>query len=190
VFVLYFTDSTLLCTTIYTKSTSHLFQILFLLLTQTHNTAKMDPFSVLNLSTLNAAALDWFVQQRISREMISYLAEAAFSVIQCDPNMMPPPAPEPRTGFYLPPTLPRLPPLEPFLGPIRCGFVDCAYTRGCLEPRPRLPGSSPCDIALDVAPVAQSPRRLRLRPTWPRTILTCVNCFAVIRGGGDSEVVA
>lgn len=64
------------------------------------------------MSELNAAALEQFVYQPVSRTMIAYLAEAAFSVIQCDPNMMPPPATEPRTtaSSHLPPTPPRSPP--------------------------------------------------------------------------------
>lgn len=62
------------------------------------------------MSELNAAALEQFVYQPVSRTMITYLAEAAFSVIQCDPNMMPPPAAEPRAGSQLPPTPPRSPP--------------------------------------------------------------------------------
>lgn len=70
----------------------------------------MDPLSGLSLSELNAAALEQFVYQPVSRTMITYLAEAAFGVIQCDPNMMPPPAAEPRTGSHLPPTPPRSPP--------------------------------------------------------------------------------
>jgi hypothetical protein len=64
------------------------------------------------MSELNAAALEQFVYQPVSRTMITYLAEAAFSVIQCDPNMMPPPATEARTttNSHLPPTPPRSPP--------------------------------------------------------------------------------
>jgi hypothetical protein len=63
------------------------------------------------MSELNAAALDQFVYQPVSRAMVSYLADAAFNVIQCDPNMMPPPAAEPKTSTAnLPPTPPRSPP--------------------------------------------------------------------------------
>ncbi|KAB5583201.1 cyclin [Coniochaeta sp. 2T2.1] len=72
----------------------------------------MDSLSGLSMAELNAAALDTFVYQPVSREMISYLAEAAFSVIQCDPNMMPPPACEPRPtkNPHVPPSPPRSPP--------------------------------------------------------------------------------
>ncbi|KAH8903029.1 cyclin [Coniochaeta sp. PMI_546] len=72
----------------------------------------MDSLSGLSMSELNAAALEQFVYQPVSRTMITYLAEAAFSVIQCDPNMMPPPATETRTttpNSHLPPTPPRSP---------------------------------------------------------------------------------
>ncbi|KAJ9132141.1 Cyclin [Pleurostoma richardsiae] len=65
--------------------------------------------SSLSLAELNAAALDHFVYTPVSRAMISYLADAAFNVIQCDPNMMPPPAAEPSRS-YLPPSPPRTPP--------------------------------------------------------------------------------
>lgn len=67
----------------------------------------MESRSGLTLAELNAAALDAFVFQPVSKEMISYLAQAARGVIQCDPNMMPPPTPESR---YLPPSPPRTPP--------------------------------------------------------------------------------
>jgi hypothetical protein len=70
----------------------------------------MDPLTGLDSSELNAAALEQFVYQPVSRAMITYLADAAFSVIACDPNMMPPPAAEPKTGSHLPPTPPRSPP--------------------------------------------------------------------------------
>ncbi|OIW25337.1 cyclin [Coniochaeta ligniaria NRRL 30616] len=72
----------------------------------------MDSLPGLSMAELNAAALDQFVYQPVSRTMIAYLAEAAFGVIQCDPNMMPPPAAEPRTAAnsHLPPTPPRSPP--------------------------------------------------------------------------------
>ncbi|KAJ9152235.1 Cyclin [Coniochaeta hoffmannii] len=73
----------------------------------------MDSLSGLSLSELNAAALEQFVYLPVSRTMIAYLAEAAFSVIACDPNMMPPPATEPKTGSHLPPTPPRSPPPRP-----------------------------------------------------------------------------
>lgn len=50
----------------------------------------MDLLPRLTMAELNAAALDHFVYQPVSRSMVSYLAEAAFNVIQCDPTMMPP----------------------------------------------------------------------------------------------------
>jgi G1/S-specific cyclin PLC1 len=62
--------------------------------------------SYLPMAELNAAALEQFVYQPVSSSMISYLARAASDVIQCDPNMMPPPA---QTRSQLPPTPPRTP---------------------------------------------------------------------------------
>ncbi|KAK7742317.1 PHO85 cyclin-1 [Cytospora paraplurivora] len=47
--------------------------------------------TILGLNELNAVALDHFVYTPVSRNMISYLATAAYNVIQCDPTMMPPP---------------------------------------------------------------------------------------------------
>lgn len=74
----------------------------------------MESLSGLSMSELNAAALDQFVYQPVSRNMITYLADAAFSVIACDPNMMPPPAAEPRSSVsQLPPTPPQSPPPRP-----------------------------------------------------------------------------
>jgi len=56
---------------------------------------------------LNAAALDHFVYKPVDQEMIRYLADAAFNVIQCDPTMMPPPAVEvKRSKMPTPPTTP------------------------------------------------------------------------------------
>ncbi|KAI1268061.1 cyclin [Xylariaceae sp. FL1019] len=57
----------------------------------------------LSMDELNAMALEQFVHTPVSRDMISYLAHAASSVIQCDPNMMPPPP------QYQGPTPPRTP---------------------------------------------------------------------------------
>lgn len=68
----------------------------------------MSSLSGLSLAELNAAALDHFVYQPVDRLMISYLAQAAFDVIQCDPNMMPPP-PAQSTRAQLPPTPPQTP---------------------------------------------------------------------------------
>jgi G1/S-specific cyclin PLC1 len=62
------------------------------------------------MAELNAAALDHFVYKQVDAQMISYLANAAFNVIQCDPNMMPPPAVESRSSARLPPSPPKTPP--------------------------------------------------------------------------------
>jgi hypothetical protein len=60
-------------------------------------------------SELNAAALDVFVYKPVDQEMIQYLANAAFNVIQCDPTMMPPPPAEPGRPKQLP-SPPKTPP--------------------------------------------------------------------------------
>ncbi|KAI0133825.1 cyclin [Xylariales sp. AK1849] len=67
----------------------------------------MSSISGLSMAELNAAALDQFIYQPVSKAMISYLAQAASNVIQCDPTMMPPPPAQNRT--HLPPTPPRTP---------------------------------------------------------------------------------
>ncbi len=56
------------------------------------------------MSELNASALEHFVYKPVSPAMIAYLAHAAREVIQCDPNMMPPPAQQSQN-----PTPPRTP---------------------------------------------------------------------------------
>ncbi|ROW03576.1 hypothetical protein VSDG_01232 [Cytospora chrysosperma] len=72
--------------------------------------------STLPLDELNAVALEHFVYTPVSRSMISYLATAAYNVIQCDPTMMPPPpaatmaAPNNNSNSRLPPTPPKTPP--------------------------------------------------------------------------------
>lgn len=67
--------------------------------------------SSLSPAELNAAALDHFVYTPVSRAMISYLANAAANVIQCDPTMMPPPPAETVINkSHLPPSPPRTPP--------------------------------------------------------------------------------
>ncbi|KAK4038202.1 hypothetical protein C8A01DRAFT_48140 [Parachaetomium inaequale] len=53
-------------------------------------------FPMLSPAELNAAALDKFVRQVVDEDMISHLAQAASDVIQCDSDMMPPPAPASR----------------------------------------------------------------------------------------------
>lgn len=78
----------------------------------------------LSTAELNAAALDQFIFMPVSRDMISYLAQAARDVIQCDPNMMPPPARN-NTQYPSPPRTPSpkavkcdnsgLPSLEEFI---------------------------------------------------------------------------
>ena len=54
----------------------------------------MDSTHQLTMPELNAAALEHFVFTPVDRQMIQYLADAAYNVIQCDPNMMPPTASE------------------------------------------------------------------------------------------------
>lgn len=66
--------------------------------------------SALSIDELNAAALDHFIYTPVSRSMISYLAAAACSVIQCDPTMMPPPPTAAPQNSRLPPTPPKTPP--------------------------------------------------------------------------------
>ncbi|KAH6685016.1 PHO85 cyclin-1 [Plectosphaerella plurivora] len=61
------------------------------------------------MAELNAAALDTFVYQPVSKQMIAYLAGAAFNVIACDSHLMPPGAAEAHRRSQLPPTPPRTP---------------------------------------------------------------------------------
>jgi len=68
----------------------------------------MDSLSVLSPAELNAAALDQFVYSPVDQDMIKYLADAAFSVIQCDPTMMPPPTADANRPRL--PSPPRTPP--------------------------------------------------------------------------------
>lgn len=58
----------------------------------------MDSIPMLSPAELDSAALEIFVYQRVDHEMIEYLAEAAAGVIQCDSDMMPPPAQPSRRG--------------------------------------------------------------------------------------------
>jgi PHO85 cyclin-1 len=60
----------------------------------------------LSMDELNKTALEQFVYQPVAREMITYLAHAAHSVIACDSTLMPPVAVDAR---QLPPTPPRSP---------------------------------------------------------------------------------
>ncbi|KAK4452726.1 cyclin-U4-1 [Podospora aff. communis PSN243] len=70
----------------------------------------MESLPSLSPADLNAAALEQFVYSPVDQEMIRYLADAAFNVIQCDPTMMPPPPAE-ATRSRLP-TPPRSPPVR------------------------------------------------------------------------------
>lgn len=72
--------------------------------------ASLQTSTTLSPAELNAAALDHFVYTPVSRAMISYLANAAANVIQCDPTMMPPPPAETVAKSHLPPSPPRTPP--------------------------------------------------------------------------------
>lgn len=56
----------------------------------------VQPRRCLSQGELDEAALDVFVFKPVDQEMIRYLADAAYNVIQCDPNMMPPSATDPR----------------------------------------------------------------------------------------------
>lgn len=68
--------------------------------------------SILSLPEINSIALEHFVYTPVSRNMISYLASAAYNVIQCDPTMMPPPPATtgPNNTYRLPPSPPKTPP--------------------------------------------------------------------------------
>ncbi|KAI0973409.1 hypothetical protein F4678DRAFT_26388 [Xylaria arbuscula] len=84
----------------------------------------MSSMSILGMDELNAAALDQFIRTPVSHAMIYHLADAASKVIQCDPNMMPPP-PQHETQYPSPPRTPSpkaircddsgLPSLEEFI---------------------------------------------------------------------------
>ncbi|KAI1307137.1 hypothetical protein F5Y03DRAFT_126962 [Xylaria venustula] len=84
----------------------------------------MSSRSILGMDELNAAALDQFIRMPVSHAMIYHLADAASQVIQCDPNMMPPP-PQRETQYPSPPRTPSpkaikcddsgLPSLEEFI---------------------------------------------------------------------------
>ncbi|KAI1106543.1 cyclin [Jackrogersella minutella] len=85
----------------------------------------MSSASRIPMGDLNAAALEHFVYKPVSPAMISYLAQAARDVIQCDPNMMPPPAQQNKSQYPTPPRTPSpkavqcddsgLPTLEEFI---------------------------------------------------------------------------
>ncbi|PNY18616.1 PHO85 cyclin-9 [Tolypocladium capitatum] len=63
----------------------------------------------LGLDELNKAALEQFVYQPVSRDMIAFLADAANNVITCDSTLPPPAASTASTQQDLPPTPPRSP---------------------------------------------------------------------------------
>jgi PHO85 cyclin-1 len=63
----------------------------------------------LSTSELNAAALDNFVYQPVTKVMIGYLAQAAHNVIACDNTLMPAPTHDSTRSTQLPPTPPRTP---------------------------------------------------------------------------------
>ncbi|KAK3987152.1 cyclin-U4-1 [Cladorrhinum sp. PSN332] len=65
--------------------------------------------TTLGQSELNAAALEHFIYQPVDKEMVRYLADAAFDVIQCDPTMMPPPTVDANSRSRYP-SPPRTPP--------------------------------------------------------------------------------
>ncbi|KAL7938672.1 cyclin [Trichoderma chlorosporum] len=65
------------------------------------------------MDDLNKAALEQFVYQPVSRDMISYLANAAHNVIACDSTLMPPPPRESSKGQDRPLTPPRTPEPRP-----------------------------------------------------------------------------
>ncbi|KAM0202248.1 hypothetical protein ACHAPA_000087 [Fusarium lateritium] len=79
----------------------------------------------LTMEELNKTALDQFVYQPVSRDMITYLAQAAHNVIACDSTLMPPAPAEPRHNLPTPPRSPEprtvrsedgaLPTLEEFI---------------------------------------------------------------------------
>ncbi|KAF3342938.1 hypothetical protein VD0004_g5178 [Verticillium dahliae] len=70
----------------------------------------MDSTQQLTMADLNAAALDHFVYQPVTKQMIAYLAGAAFNVIACDSHLMPPGAAEAQKNNQLPPTPSRTEP--------------------------------------------------------------------------------
>ncbi len=72
----------------------------------------MESISGIGNTDYNTAALERFVYMPVSGQMISYLATAAYDVIQCDPSMMPPPPSEASryNGSRSLPTPPRSPP--------------------------------------------------------------------------------
>ncbi|KAI0442712.1 hypothetical protein F4803DRAFT_352047 [Xylaria telfairii] len=84
----------------------------------------MSSSSIIGMDELNAAALEQFVHSPVNHAMIYHLANAASKVIQCDPNMMPPP-PQYESRYPTPPRTPSpkavrcddsgLPTLEEFI---------------------------------------------------------------------------
>ncbi|KAF3761770.1 hypothetical protein M406DRAFT_281850, partial [Cryphonectria parasitica EP155] len=77
-------------------------------------------YTALSPAELNARALDEFIYERVSDDMISYLAQAARDVIRCDESMMPPspttaasPAPASYQPYNNSSRLPITPPRSP-----------------------------------------------------------------------------
>ncbi|KAK3180707.1 PHO85 cyclin-1 [Lecanicillium sp. MT-2017a] len=64
---------------------------------------------MLSMDELNKLALEQFVYQPVSREMIAYLADAAHNVITCDSTLMPTASEPQQAADSLPPTPPRSP---------------------------------------------------------------------------------
>lgn len=77
----------------------------------------MDATPQLSLAELNATALEQFVFTPVDRHMVKFLADAAYNVIQCDPNMMPPTASEVQRRNL--PTPPDSPSNSPAPRPVR-----------------------------------------------------------------------
>jgi len=76
----------------------------------------------LTMEELNKSALDHFVYQRVDRQMIAYLAEAAQNVIACDPSLKPTGSSKGAASKQMPtpprspePEEPSLPTLEEFI---------------------------------------------------------------------------
>ncbi|KAL2150632.1 hypothetical protein VTH82DRAFT_7195 [Thermothelomyces myriococcoides] len=59
----------------------------------------MDGITLLSPAELNVLAMERFIYKRVDEDMVKYLAEAAAGVIQCDSDMMPPPAQVSRRGY-------------------------------------------------------------------------------------------
>ncbi|KAK4168317.1 cyclin-U4-1 [Cladorrhinum sp. PSN259] len=69
----------------------------------------MDSISLLSHAELQAGALEKFIYLSVNKDMVRYLAKAAYDVIQCDPTMMPPPTVDANSRSRYP-SPPRTPP--------------------------------------------------------------------------------